>query len=147
MPNPSHLALELIDAYRAADYWIFEPLVGEYVLCRVGTPSEPIARMLKHDGLEGAAYMTAYNPAPHRPCSTDFNKRQNWDLLQMLLQLGGMAHQAFSSAAGSSLLHREEGFLILNITRDIAEDLGRAFQQDAILRFDVPGTAELVLLV
>lgn len=145
--NPSRIDLSLIKAYRAAEYWLFEPLVGEYLLCHVGVPSDSLARMLKHDGLEGAAYITAYNPAPFRPCTEEFNKRQNWRLLEAVNGLGGTVSSAYSSEHDDITKYHESGWLVLGLGRDVVADLARAFQQDAILWFDVTGTAELVLLV
>lgn len=125
--------------YRAASYRV--RLNGFEVIFRVDQPSASLASYLEQRKVRGAAFITAWNPLSE-PQSPYFNDAQQEQLEAALLALG--CHCV--PGTGGAEDWYEEHYLALPISREMAEALGRRFEQNAILWIEPDGTPRLVML-
>ena len=128
---------EQIAAYRSSEYAVFaEP---ELVL-RIGEPSAALDRLLERSGAAAAAFLTAANPRSEpRPA------QQN---LAALERLKRSLRHPFVAGEGRSAdgSWREPSLRVLGFPRGVADALGRAYGQNAIVFIEKGGAPELVLL-
>lgn len=119
----------LLVAYRATRYRVTQD-PHDFTL-RVGEPSEDLLDLYSNFGVLSAAFLTAHNPFSE-PVSKEANEAAQMALLGLL------------TASGAPFLHgRGEGedgdwppepsVLVLGLTREDAEAIGRRFDQNAIL--------------
>lgn len=131
----------LIDAYRAASYWVGE---ADAAFClRVGELSQELARLFRDRGVGSAAYITAFNPYSRQP-SPDENEAAHHALLRAMRERRVAVVHAVSKASDGT--HAEKGLVALGLARDAAIELGKRFEQNAIVFADTNATPELLLL-
>lgn len=134
------IAKELIEAYEAADYVVFEE--PELVL-KIGEPSRRLDALLEQEGAGSAAFVTAANPRSEKK-----SPKENAEALEALDQLIRAAGYPWRKAEGREPDGGwvEPSRLVLGIYRDNAEALGRLFGQNAIMFVEKGKAPELLVL-
>ena len=135
------LSPELLAAYQDADYVVFaEPPI----VLKVGIPSPRLDALLEAEGVPCAAFVTAANPRS-KPRSKEENARALAGLDQLVAASGYPWRPAEGREPDGSWV--EPSRLVLGISRDNAETLGRLFGQNAILFIEKGRAPEVVVLV
>lgn len=138
----SEVPAELIEAYKRTQYRAFADS-GEIVL-RIGQTSRAAAQLVQAAGASGGAFITAENPLSEQLTSTDNAVRQG-QLREDLVKLGASVIEG--TGQGDDLRWpAESSYAAIGIGREQACELGRKYQQNAIVWFDVSGTPELIVL-
>jgi hypothetical protein len=132
----------LVAAYQRTDYVVFEE-ERETVL-RIGTANAEIDLLLSRHGAERAAMITAWNPESV-VLSADENELRDAALWQCIAD-----HVLFALPAEgrdpTGQWTPEQSCLILDVTRDLAMEIGRQFGQNAIVIVTRGAVPELLLL-
>lgn len=131
-----------IDAYRQAIYMVdtyppFEFKVDEY--------SEPLIQLLRIKNAKTAAWITACNPYGNKQ-TPEKNKFLQDKLFQLINEKG----LEYTTGRGIDSQHRqapEESLLLFNIALDEAIEIGKLFNQNAILWIGENSIPRLELLV
>ena len=132
---------KLLAAYRETEYRVGGD--APFVL-RIGEESPLLRQLHARHGVQSSAFITASNPLS-QPCSAAFNARRQQQLAAELRQ----QHQPFIEGEG---MHPGNGwppeasFLILGLTQRAAEDLGRRWEQNAIVYCAKDATPRLLML-
>jgi hypothetical protein len=124
----SPLRDDLAAAYRAATYRL--ELADGALDLRIGEPSPRLDAFLAAAGTERAAIVTAENPGS-RPLPAAENASRTERLGARLAAAGARVVAAESRAADGGW--RERSFLVLGLEEAAAVELGRAFDQAAIV--------------
>lgn len=124
LPSP-----KLEEAYLSTSYWVED--VKRPFIFRVGKSSTQVEDLLKRYDVASWAYVTAYNPRSI-PLAPAENERRHAELLQTVQRLG---YQALSGhgVGDDGVWPPEKSLLILGIDRHTAYDLGKRFEQNAIV--------------
>jgi len=134
------LAPDLIAAYRRTDYVVFgEP---ELVL-RIGEANPDLDELLAAEGASTAAFITAANPRGAASSAWE-NEIANAALVKSQTETGFACYQGEGRAPDGSWT--ESSVLVVGISREDAEIVGRAFAQNAIVFVTRGLPPELVLL-
>jgi hypothetical protein len=132
----------VIAAYRSTDYIVFED-EGQIIL-RIDAPDLAIDSLLMRHGAQSAIMITAWNPQS-APLNCDENNARQERLWQWIAD-----HRLFALAAEgrdpSGTWPAEESCLIFDIDAETAAELGRQFDQNAIVRIASGAAPELILL-
>jgi hypothetical protein len=129
---------KLLQAYTQAQYRIHDPKI----IFGVGDVPDNLRHYLSSVDCHSFAFITAYNPYSQE-LSLQENQQRNRDLLQDISWYT-VIHGAGGDADGKR--DAEESFLVCNINKDIAIDLARKYEQNALLYWD-GGDVELLLLM
>ena len=127
------------DTYRSAIYRV--QTAGQAVTFRIDEPSEILAAAIAARKAPGAAFITAWNPG-----SSVLPEAENWNRQIQLENALHILHAFYVLGEGKLGEWREEHYLVIGITREMAEALGRRFDQNAILWIEPDGTPRLVML-
>lgn len=132
---------KLDDVYRATTYRVHAPGARRIDL-RIGERSAALDGLLEERRATSWAFMTAWNPGS-RPLPEAENARRQAGLLALLRERG------FEWLAGSGIpaggdWQPEESVLVLDVDREDAVAIARAFGQAAIVWGVRGGAAELV---
>ncbi len=119
----------LDDVYRRTSFQVFE--AGETIEIRIGEPNVALDKFLAWQGITEWAFVTAFNPESKR-LSDEENERRHHALREWLTANNYRALPG--QGVGQDKNWRPEpSFMILGITREKALELGRLFQQNAIV--------------
>jgi uncharacterized protein DUF3293 len=131
---------ELIAAYRKTDYVVF----GEPgLVLRIGEANPDLDELLAAEGAATAAFITAANP--HGVARNAWeNEIANAALVKSQTEAGFACYQGEGRAPDGSWT--EASVLVVGISREDAEIVGRAFAQNAIVFVARGLPPELVLL-
>jgi len=138
----SEVPAELIEAYKRTQYCAFADS-GEIVL-RIGEPSRAAAQLVGAAGASGGAFITAENPLSVQLPTAENAVRQG-ELRKDLLKLGASVFEGAGQGDDPSW-PAEASYAAIGISREQACELGRKYQQNAIIWFDASGTPELIVL-
>jgi hypothetical protein len=141
VPAPSDIDLELIEFYRATEYWVHAD--APFVL-RVDVPSPALARLHEAHGVTSSAFLTAWNPFSEPPTGASNTARQA--TLEAELKKRGLVYVHGEGRGASDEDWSEPSFLVLGITREDACAIGARYEQNAILFADADAVPRLVLL-
>jgi len=134
------ISKDLIAAYESADYVIFaEP---EFVL-KIGEPSARLDALLEQEGATTAAFVTAANPRS-KPRTPEENAAALAGLDQLIAASGYPSRRGEGRESNGSWV--EPSRLVIGITRENAEALGRLFGQNAIVFIEKGRAPELIVL-
>jgi Protein of unknown function (DUF3293) len=132
----------LLATYQAAEYWVGE---GPGAFClRMEQYSAPLAQLLHDSGSEGAAFISAFNPFS-RPSATSNNDAAHERLRQALAKqsarlIGGAGRDA------TGRWPEEKSFLAIGLGLEAAREIGKRFQQNAIVWSGIDAKPQLILL-
>lgn len=138
----SEIPAELVEAYKRTQYRAFADS-GEIVL-RIGEPSRAAAQLVGAAGASGGAFITAENPLSVQLPAAENAVRQG-ELRKDLLKLGASVFEGAGQGDDPSW-PAEASYAAIGISREQACELGRKYQQNAIIWFDAGGTPELIVL-
>jgi hypothetical protein len=130
----------LEEAYRNSSYIVFAER-GSIVL-RVGEPASELDEILKENKAREWAFVTAYNPRSMN-LPDDDNKVRQASLEKRVLQYGYKVLKG-EGAGDSDDWSPEPSLLIIGIPKAQAEELGRLFEQNAVLVGTVGRAPELL---
>ena len=131
---------EQLDAYTKADYVVFS---DRQVVLRVGKKNEQLDELIKAEGAQTAAFVTAANPRGEKRAEKE-NGVAN-AALQSFVQAAGYPH-FWGEGRDPFGSWSEPSFLVIGIYRANAEALGQLFEQNAIVFCEVGRAPELVVL-
>lgn len=138
----SEVPAKLIEAYKRTQYLVH---TKEGILAlRVGQPSKALADLIHAAQAAGGAFITAENPYSEA-LAPDENKARQDHLRQDLADLGAVVIDGAGQGDDPSW-PAEASYAAIGISREQACELGRKYQQNAIIWFDTSGTPELILL-
>jgi hypothetical protein len=140
MPDDSAVDPELIELYRATDYWVH---AGEPFVLRVDVPSPALAKLHEAHAVASSAFLTAYNPFSEPRDEAENAARQA--TLEAELKARGLGY-VHGEGRGSDEDWIEPSFLVLGVTREDACGIGARYEQNAILFADADAVLCLVLL-
>jgi hypothetical protein len=131
---------ELLQAYERAHYVVF----GEPdLVIRIGELNPDLDELIEADGGAAAAFITAANP---------FGESQDeWENKLAMIALAQVLDGKYPSYSGEGRdpqgdWNAEPSLLVVGISRDDAEELGRRYDQNAIVFIEKGRAPELVVL-
>jgi hypothetical protein len=132
---------ELIDAYLATDYRVGSR--ADSFILRIGEHSPALAALCERCGEQSAAFISACNPYSERQIAA-VNAAAHARLC-VELECRGML---FIEGAGVAPAGKwqEQSVLVLGVSLDTAKDLGRRFEQNAIVWIGPDAIPQLCLL-
>jgi hypothetical protein len=132
---------DLLQAYERAEYVVF----GEPdLVIRIGELNPDLDDLMEADGGETAAFITAANP---------FGESQDeWENRLAMIALAQVIDGKYPCYSGEGRdpkgeWNPEPSLLVIGIAREDAEDLGRRYDQNAIVFIEEGRPPELVVLV
>jgi len=134
------LSQDLLAAYQDSDYVVYDE--PELVL-KIGVPSPRLDALLEKEGAPFAAFVTAANPRS-KPCTPEENAAALAGLDQLVNASGYPMRKGEGRESGGSW--KEPSRLVIGISRENAEALGRLFGQNAIVFIEKGRAPELVVL-
>jgi hypothetical protein len=138
----SEIQIEKIEAYLATDYRVGSG--SEAFVLRIGQRSSDLARHYDETALQGALFITAFNPLGLRQ-DDDANAAAHELLETRLRNMSSVVIEGSGSDPDGDW-PPEGSFLVLGIGAEEARRLGRQFQQDAVVWAGDDATPELLLL-
>jgi len=137
----NEISEQLWQAYQATSFEADLP--SGLVRIRVGRPCPGVDEQLREVGLQGWAFITAFNPASV-PQREPENQQRHVELQRAVASLGLLAFEG-EGVPDNSNWKPERSLLILGITLEDAVTLGRQFGQNAIVTGSIGKSAELVV--
>ena len=131
----------LISAYRATDYVVF---ADPEIRLHINKHSPQLSKLLSERGCSAAAFITAFNPFGEQLSGTK-NQQAN-DRLEVHLKKLELIYFEGEGRGSEGDWPPEPSFLVLGIHREEASNLGRIFQQNAIVWAGAGANPELILL-
>lgn len=139
--DDSFLPDPLVQAYRETEYRVFG---GHPMMIRIGELSPGLDVLLNQSRFSSAAFITACNPFSEQMSNEENDRRQ--ESLRTDLETLGLPVIEGNGIHPAGEWPGEPSFLVPGIDRDVAIDLGRRYQQNAIVWCEAGGVAELVFL-
>ncbi len=141
MTQSSNVDAATVRAYEQTEYRV---LGDASIVLRVGKACADLALLHEQHQTQCSAFVTACNPLGDVLDDTVNAERQQ-ALAAQLARDGLVALPAVGQAASGSW-PAEASFLVLGIERAAAQELGRQFQQNAIIWAGADAIPELILL-
>jgi Protein of unknown function (DUF3293) len=138
----TQIATDKIRAYNATSYRIGH--TDQDIVLTIGQPSSRLASLFKVNGVDCAAFFTAYNPRGTQQ-SDDANNQAH---VRLALQLGHFGVQSIegSGSEDGSKWPAERSYFALGLDLEAAKSIGTQFDQDAIVWVGADAIPQLVLL-
>ena len=141
MTSDSKIPLFLIDAYKAADFHVFS---GSSFILKKDQYSEELHQIFVENAVQSAAFITANNPYSNE-LTNEENIDRNKQLENQLKQMD------FEYIPGEGRSRKEDwaeeaSFLVLGINKMTSCELGKQFEQNAIVWCDKDAVPRLILL-
>ena len=135
------IASSLLESYESADYHVYD---SPPFILKIGIHSSELDCIYKTSHKHTAAFITAFNPF-----SQELSNQENKDRNHKLEKLIQSLHFDFihgEGKCGHEDWGGEESFLIFGINKKQAYEIGREFQQNAIVWCDKDAIPQLLLL-
>ena len=130
-----------IQSYKDANYHIYDkPLF----VINVGSKCSGLNKLYDKYGVSEAAVLTAYNPMSQKTSDHD-NKRNNQQL-ELILKDQKLPFIRAEGICPDNKWPGEESFLVLGMKLNAAKELGKKFNQNAIVWSDQSAISQLILL-
>lgn len=142
MTKKTQILPDKVRAYLATAYRI--PQTRDDIVLTIGQRSQRLADLYAVSGFECGAFLTAYNPQGAMQ-SDAANERAHADLAALLRGQGISAIEG-SGGEEDSDWPAEKSWFALGLQLQPAKDLGRHFDQDAIVWVDEDAVPQLILL-
>lgn len=136
------ISKELLNSYCATDFHVFSE--SPFVL-KIGQNSKDLAEIHHTAGVSSSAFITAYNPYSAE-CTDEQNLEAQSRLLKSINLLGLKTIQG-EGRDSKGKWPGEPSLLVLGCENAQAQELGRLFQQNAIVWCGENVVPELVVLV
>lgn len=131
----------LIESYKSADYHVD---ASPSFILKIGMHSLELESIFKTSHKYTAAFITAFNPYSQE-LSNQENKDRNLRLEELIQSLG-FDYIHGEGKCGDGDWDGEESFLILGIGEKQASDIGKEYEQNAIVWCDKDAIPQLLLL-
>lgn len=131
----------LMKAYQETEYLVTQ---GHSFVLRVDTPSPELAGLYKAKGASCAAFITACNPYSNLLSSEENAKRQA--NLAAELKRRSLCFYAGVGQHPSGNWPGEPSFLVIGLALEAAKNLGKAYEQNAVIWCGADAVPKLVLL-
>lgn len=133
----------LLAIYQKSEYRVCTAATNLFVM-KIGDRSWALSQIYQQYGVGTACFISAYNPRSE-PRSQEQNEAAQQRLIECVQGLGysfleGVGEDPEGDCAGEPCL------LVLGITHDLALQLARQFEQNAILWMESDAIPQLVLL-
>lgn len=134
---------DLIDAYRSARYRVCDG--AEKFLLQIDEHSMGLAGLYRRTEQLSALFITAFNPDGQQLQDDSINEVNQERLLQ---ELRAKTQYVFSGIGDdpSGMWPGEPSWLALGLNLDDSQELGRRYQQNAVLWADADAVPRLILL-
>jgi hypothetical protein len=126
----------LLKAYSETDFKVYDPSIT----IKIGIMNPDLDKLLKQYDVREWAYITAWNPYSV-PTSIKTNEEKN---LQLKIELSNYIILEGEGVGTDPSWMPEKSFLVLGISKEQAIDLGRKYQQNAIVLGDLNSTPTLL---
>ncbi|MGZ8984630.1 MAG: DUF3293 domain-containing protein [Methylotenera sp.] len=137
----SAITQSLLDSYNAAEYHVdaTPPFMLKIAMC-----SNELMRLYKASHQKSAAFITAYNPGSQE-LPNEVNKARNQKLEELIQSMHyDYVHGAGKCADDDGM--GEASLLILGMDKETASDIGKQFEQNAIVWCAGDAVPQLILL-
>ena len=138
----TQIAEDKISAYRATDYRLGHD--EQSIVLRIGQRCDLLAPLFASRSVDCGAFLTAYNPRGSQQADAE-NDRSHAQLAARLGQLGLEAIEGSGSEEGSNW-PAERSYFARGLTLEAARQIGKEFDQDAIVWVGADAVPELILL-
>ena len=131
----------LLESYESADYHVDD---SPSFILKIGMHSPELESIYKTSHKNTAAFITAFNP-----CSQELSSQENKDRNHKLEKLIESLHVDYiqgEGKCGHEDWDGEESFLIFGISEKQASEIGKEFEQNAIVWCDKDAIPQLLLL-
>jgi hypothetical protein len=142
MTETTQIHSDKIRAFLATDYRLGH--TEHDIILNIGVRSERLASLFTSSGVVGGAFLTAYNPRGAIQ-SDEANKRGHAELAAMLNDQGIRGLEG-SGEGKRSKWPAEKSYFALGLQLDAAKQIGRHFDQDAIVWVGADAVPQLILL-
>jgi hypothetical protein len=132
---------DLLQSYKLADYHVD---TSPSFILKIGVQSHELADMYEKYSKETAAFITAFNPYSQE-LSNQENKDRNHKL-EKLIQTLHFDYIHGEGKCGDGDWDGEKSFLIFGISEEQASEIGKEFEQNAIVWCDKDAIPQLLLL-
>lgn len=139
--NDTQLPTELIHAYLNTDYRVF---AAKPFHLNIGKPSTDLLQLYQQHQHHSALFITAYNPLGNSQ-SDEENQQRNQMLREWIIE-NTWVHYNGEGQSTDSDWPAEQSFLILGVSQENAERLGRQYQQNALVFVGMDGIPKLLML-
>jgi len=142
MSETTQIHPDKVRAYLATDYRLGHS--AQDSVLTIGQRSERLAILFAANGVDCGAFLTAYNPRGTIQSDAD-NERGHAELAALLRDQGHRAIEGSGSEEGTDW-PSEKSWFALGQPLDQARELGRRFDQDAIVWAGADTVPQLILL-
>lgn len=133
--------LDLLQSYKSADYHVD---TSPSFILKIGMHSPELDSIYKTSHKHTAAFITAFNPYSQE-LSAQENKDRNHKLEELIQSLG-FDYIHGEGKCGDGDWDGEKSFLIFGISEEQASEIGKEFEQNAIVWCDKDTIPQLLLL-
>jgi hypothetical protein len=133
--------LDLLNSYKSADYHVD---ASPSFILKIGIHSPELESIYKTSHKHTAAFITAFNPYSQE-LSNQENKDRNLKLEELIQSLD-FDYIHGEGKCGDGDWDGEKSFLIFGISEKQASEIGKEFEQNAIVWCDKDAIPQLVLL-
>lgn len=140
-PTGSAIHQDKVRAYHETEYWVDPPAA---LVLRIGEKCQALAQLHTNHGVVESAFLTACNP-----CGQELSDAENATRQQTLVDEVCRHGLTVITGAGkhpSNGWPPEPSVLVLGLGLDQARELGKAWQQDAIVWAGADAVPQLILL-
>ena len=142
MAKTTQIHPDKVRAYLATDYRLGH--TGHDVILNIGVRSRSLAALFTSSSVACGAFLTAYNPRGAIQ-SDEANEHGHAELAAMLRDQGLQALEGSGSEEGTEW-PAEKSYFALGLKLDAAKQIGRHFDQDAIVWVGADAVPQLILL-
>lgn len=121
---------DLAAAYRKTSYVVDAPVVAAFAI-RIGEACPPLDELMERTGTTAWAFVTACNPRS-KPLAVAENATR-MERLREVIERGGYAFLPGAGVPDEAGWSPEPSFLVLGIPVEAAVEIGRLFEQHAIV--------------
>lgn len=137
----STITQNLLDSYSSAEY--HADAVPPFIL-KIGICSNQLMRLYESENCNSAAFITAYNPGSNE-LPNEVNEARNKKLEALISSMSyPVVHGAGKCADDNG--RGEVSLLILGMDKEMASDIGKQFEQNAIVWCASDAVPQLILL-
>ncbi len=142
MSETTQIHPDKVRAYLATDYRLGH--TDQDIVLKIGKRSERLAALFAASGVACGAFLTAYNPRGATQ-SDEANERSHSELAGLLRDQELRAVEGSGSEEGTEW-PAEKSYFALGLQLDAAKQIGRHFDQDAIVWVGADAIPQLILL-
>ncbi len=142
MTETTRIHPDKVRAYLATNYRLGH--TNQDIVLNIGKRSDRLAALFAERGVSCGAFLTAFNPRGTIQ-SDAANEISHAELADLLREHGNTAIEGAGSEEGTEW-PAEKSFFALGLQLDEAKEIGRHFEQDAIVWVGADAVPQLILL-